>query len=129
LARVAAKLQQATDRVLALNPLGRGLKSESVAKAHDRLDDARLLRLLQHLPDKGAVDLDRIELKLAQMIEARIAGAEIVQRDAHADIAQFLKRGLGILQALHHRAFSDLDHQPIGRKRGSGENIQDSRRP
>jgi hypothetical protein len=39
-----------------------------------------------------------------------------------------LKRGLGIVQALHYRAFGDLDHQPSRRKRGPGENIQDSRR-
>ena len=55
------------------------------------------------------------------MIEAGIAGAEIVERNTHADIAKRLKHRLGLFNLLHHGSFGNLEHQPLRRKAKFGE--------
>jgi hypothetical protein len=42
----------------------------------------------QQFADEGAVDLQRVEREAPQVGQRRIAGAEVVQRDAHAQAAQ-----------------------------------------
>ena len=111
LTRVAAELHQPIQDLRGLDALGRGVQPERVAQADDRSHDPRLFGSIEHLRHEGTVDLDDVEIELAQMVEARIASAEIVERHAHPDIPQRSKHGLGLMQPLHDRALGDLDHQ------------------
>ncbi len=59
------------------------------------------------------------------MIEARIAGAEVVERDADAGLAQGAQGEFGRLHILHQGALGDLDLQPRRRKAGLAKDGQD----
>ena len=58
----------------------------------DAQDGERALRLLGELLDEELVDLDLVEVEAAEVAQRRIAGAEIVERDADADVAQLVER-------------------------------------
>jgi len=45
--------------------------------------------------------------------ERREAGAEIVQRKAHAELAQRMHGALYLLAAAHHRGFGEFEFQPV----------------
>jgi hypothetical protein len=57
-----------------------------------------------------------IELEVAKMIEAGIAGAEIIDRDLDADIAEPLQDSFGVIEAMHHRSLGNLDFKAPRRK-------------
>jgi hypothetical protein len=62
---------------------------------------------------EGAVDLHLLQREIVQVAEARIAGAEIVERDPHAErmqLRQHVVRQLGVAQ---QRGFGDLDLEPV----------------
>ena len=72
--------------------------------------------------DEALVDLDLVEREAAQIAERRIAGAEIVHRDAHAKAAQ-LHAASAIVSALlseQHR-FGDLQLEPLRRQAGRAQ--------
>jgi hypothetical protein len=48
---------------------------------------------LRDIGDEAAVDLDLVERKTLQVGQRGIAGAEIVQRDPHADRAKMMQNG------------------------------------
>src|SRR5688572_19918103 len=74
-----------------LDALGDHLEAERPPDADHRMDDGGVDRHAD-IADEGAIDLDLPERKAPQVIEARIAGAEIVEREGHAEP----------LQPLHH---------------------------
>jgi hypothetical protein len=71
--------------------------AKSKQGAHQRLS----FGLTIHAVDEAAVDLDLVDLEIAQMVKARIAGAEIVERDAHAGAAQSRQRLLRAFEVMH----------------------------
>src|SRR5260370_34124580 len=60
---------------------------------HYRLDNAGRPVRLSQVVDEAAVDLDFVERKALQIAERRIAGAEIVERDPHPDVAKLMQNG------------------------------------
>ena len=71
----------------------------------------------QQLLDERAVDLDLVEREALQIAEARIAGAEIVERDADAHAAQRMEDRDHASRAFQEDRFGDLDLEPV---RGRG---------
>ena len=72
--------------------------------------------IVRQLPHEGAIDLDLVEREGAQIAQARIAGAEIVHRDAHAEAAQLMQhREIGVVLGEQHR-FGDLELEPLRRR-------------
>ena len=60
---------------------------------------------------EAAVDLERVDLEAGQVAEGRVAGAEVVEVDLHAEgaeLGQGRHRRLGVL---HHRPLGDLEAQ------------------
>src|SRR5665213_906513 len=66
--------------------------------------------------DEAAVDLDLVERKALQVTERGIAGAEIVQRDPHAQLPQLMQRGECRLIVTNKHRLGDLELQPARRK-------------
>ncbi len=60
------------------------------------------------------------------MIEAGVAGAEIVERDLDADIAKLLQNSFGVIETVHHRGLGDLDLEAERRK---ASHLQDAEYP
>src|SRR6185369_10764060 len=88
----AARDAERLELGLGLDALGDHFHPQRAAEMDDRLDDRRALALAAHAVDEAAVDLEAIERELADIVEARIAGAEIVERDAETHLAQAVQR-------------------------------------
>ena len=84
-AAVGAKLHQLRGF---LDALGGGLDVERMGELGDRADDRARAVAGQQVLDEAAVDLELVEREALQIAERRIAGAEIVERDADAERAQ-----------------------------------------
>ncbi len=76
-------LRSARD-LLALDRLGDGLLAHDVADLVDRLDHRAVDRIVQHVRDEAAVDLQEIDRQVLQVAERRQADAEVVEREAAA---------------------------------------------
>src|SRR5690606_16578946 len=75
-----------------LDALDSGFHAERFGQADDRGDDlGAVLVLLGAGINEALVDLDLVERGGAQVAERRIAGAEIVEREAHAELLEDLE--------------------------------------
>ena len=64
----------------------------------------------------GSVDLDLVERKTRQLAQRRIAGAEIVERDRHADLPELMqhRQVLGLIFEQH--GLGDIELQSLRRQ-------------
>ena len=75
--------------------------------------------------DEAAVDLQLVEHRLVQIADRRIAGAEIVERDADAERAQALQHvERGAVVAEEH-AFGDFELEPVAGQLVAAERLAD----
>src|SRR5207244_13247092 len=83
LALLAAFGAQAAQLGFGFDAFGGDGDAEPLAEADDGTDDRLRVAIGIDFLHEGAVDLDLVERKTAQVTQARIAGAEIVHRAAH----------------------------------------------
>ena len=74
---------------------------------------------------KLGIDLELVERETAQIEQARIAGAEIVERKAHADGFQPQHRQFRGVEVAEERALGQLELQPVGVEIGLGQDALD----
>ena len=75
--------------LLGLDAFGGRRHAQADAEPGDGAHDGEGVHIgRRQIADEAAIDLDLVEGKLAQIAQRGIAGAEIVQRDAHADVVQ-----------------------------------------
>ena len=79
-----------------------------------RLDDDPVALAADQVGDQPAVDLDRVERQRRQIGKARIAGSEIVDRDAEARVAKKVEPLGDGLVVDQQRAFGDFRGDPLG---------------
>jgi hypothetical protein len=84
----AAELDQHRPLLGALNPFGDHLATGVIGHRDDPDDDRPGRDVAHHRGDERAVDLDLVEPELAQVGQLTEPGAEIVERDPGADVAQ-----------------------------------------
>src|SRR5882757_9158983 len=70
----------------ALDALGDDGQTKLPGKPNRRTDDRGVVVVGEQVEHERPVDLETVERKLLQIREARIAGAEIVEHDANAEI-------------------------------------------
>ena len=75
--------------------------------------------------DEAAVDLDLLHRQPLQVGQRRVAGAEVVDREPHPELAQVVQHGDGPVGVGHDRALGDLQGQPVGRDVVPGEQAGD----
>src|ERR1700688_1717866 len=80
-----------------------------MAERDDRLDDGPGMAGCAQRTDEGAVDLDLAEWELLQVAQARIAGAEIVECDAHPERAQCFEPLQSLLRIFDEHAFGHFE--------------------
>ena len=88
--------------------------AETAAEADDGMHDRRGVRRLLDAAHETGVDLELVEREAPQVEQARIAGAEIVEREAHADRFQAQHREFRGLQIAEQRAFGEFEFQAVG---------------
>ena len=122
---VAAGKPQQHPLLVVFHPLGQHLHAERVAERHDRLDDGAGVAGSPNEATKDAIDLEPVEGKFLQIAQARIAGAEIVERDAHAERPQRFEPRLRSLRIVDQDAFGHFEHDPRGSDAGFGHDRAD----
>ena len=97
--------------------------SDALDQLDHRLDDDPRLLAALDVGDQRRVELDPVERHRAQPGEVRIAGAEIVDRDARAVGAQRGDLGEHRLADFHRRALGELELDQRQRHAGVGEGL------
>src|ERR1700676_531278 len=84
---------------------------EALAHVNDGAHDFRVVGIGGDLADKGLVDFQDIDGKLAKIAEAGIAGAEVIHGEAYAHGFELLQYGGGGFGILHKHAFGELEFE------------------
>ena len=71
------------------HPLRDDPLAEGLAELDDRADQLPPLRIMIHMGHETSIDFYLVYRQVKKEAERRVAGAEIVERDANAVIAQF----------------------------------------
>jgi hypothetical protein len=81
----------------------------------------RLLGPAGHAVDERLVDLEGVDGEAAQVGQGRVAGAEVVDGQVHAERLELVQADDGHLQVVHQDALGDLQGQALGGEAGVAE--------
>jgi hypothetical protein len=73
--------------------------------------------------DERAVDLDHVDRQPLEVGQRRVAGAEIVDRDAQPPIPKEIDRLHRLLDVVHHGGPGDLDADMPAQSGGGAEHV------
>ena len=118
---VAAGEPQQHALLVGLDAFGQHFHAERMAERDDRLDDGAGMAGSAQRADEGAVDLDLAEREFLQIAQARIAGAEIVERNAHPERAQRFEPLQGLLRVFDENAFGHFEDDARRRNAAFGD--------
>src|SRR5437016_2358071 len=100
LAFVAVVLAQEGELLRGLHAFGEHTQAEAVAHGDDRLRKRRVAPAFDEARNERPVDLQAVDRQAGEVGEARIAGAEVVHRNLHAEpleVLQHAQRPLAIV--------------------------------
>ena len=92
--------------------LGNDLHFQVVAERDDGARDHGMA-VVQAAAQEGPVDLDEVDREFLQVAQARITGAEVVDRQAHAQRLQFGQRFHRLGWPVHQLAFRHFQFQHV----------------
>src|SRR5262249_27458757 len=124
--QIAARGGEERELLGRLDALGDDLEAEVMAERDDRAGDQRALAIDVDLVDERAVDLERVDLEAAEVGERRVAGAEVVDRDAHALGAQRADHRLHLRGVAHQHALGELELEAAPGKAVVAEAVRDA---
>src|ERR1041384_2306427 len=104
---VAAGEPQQNALLLGLHALAQNRETEGASERHDGLDDDAAVGGLAERDDETAVDLELVEWEALEIAEVGIAGAEVVERDADAELVQILNAFDHLVRIVDQHAFGD----------------------
>ena len=84
----------------------------------DRAQDVAVALVLGDAVDELAVDLDRLDREALDVVERRVAGAEVVEHQPHAEALEVLQHGGRRGRLLHQDALGQLEPQALRRHAG-----------
>src|SRR5262245_18525982 len=99
-----------------LDAFGDDGKAQKIGERDGADDDRRVVRARPQLVHEGLVDLEPVDRKLFQIGQAGIAGAEIVERDLHAELLHPPERLQRPLVVLEQNVFGDFQLKQMGRE-------------
>ena len=71
-----------------LDTLGNHPQAQDVPESDDGGDDGLVLGIGAQPANEGSVDLQRVHGQMLQVAQRRIAGSEVINRQAQSDVAQ-----------------------------------------
>ena len=122
---VAAVLPQHRLGIGALHALGDGPQPEAPAELDERPHDDGVLVVHGHRHDERLVDLQLGDRKAAQVGERGVAGAEVVDREPHAELLQPEEHGHRSVALAHDGRLGQLEGQGRGRHVGLLDRLAD----
>ena len=93
-------------------PSATTLQAETAREADDRLGDGGVLRIGLEVGDERDVDLQRVDREMLQVGQRRVAGAEIVDRDGEALVAQLMQHLADRVEVVQEARLRDLELDP-----------------
>ena len=125
---VAAEVAQAVPRGRRLDALGDDGQAEALGERDGRLDDRGVAVVLVHVEDEVLVDLQLVDGQVLEARERRVAGAEVVDREPDAELAQPREHAHRALRVGHDGVLGDLDAEPVRRDPGVAQQPADGLR-
>jgi hypothetical protein len=110
---VAPHLAQQRHLLLGVDALCDDLEVEAVRHRDHRPGDPRGRRIGVDVADEAPIHLQDVERKAPQVAERRVAGAEVVERNAHTDGPQVPQACRGVLVVRQQRALGELDLEQV----------------
>ena len=110
---IAVLRAQSLDLDLLLDALGQRDQTQGAAELDQGVDEGGGIGRTAHLRHERAVDLEHVDGELAEVGERRVAGAEVVDGDLHAEILETRQPVDGGVGVLHEHGFGDLDHEGL----------------
>ena len=111
---VAAELAQQGQLLGGLDAFGHHFQVEVVRQVDHRAHQLAVLGTILHAADEALVDLQQGDGQAVEVDEGGEAGAEVVQGETHADLAQGLHGLLHLLAAAHDRRLGEFELEPLG---------------
>jgi hypothetical protein len=99
---------------LRLDPFGHDGEAESVRQRGDARDDRSVVRVAGHRHDERPVDLQLLDGEPPQVGQRGIPGAEVVDRQVHAQLPETLQDPDCAIRVIHQHGLGDLQPQCIG---------------
>ena len=96
------------------HPFGDGLQVELVGEINEGAHQILVGGVMLEVAAEGAVELDDIDRQVAQVAERGEAGAEIIDGDTAADVAQRFHEAEGFLEIAEGNGFGDLHGEAVG---------------
>ena len=110
---VALQIQHQLGLALGLDALGHGRHAQRARNADGGLDQHPVVLHRLRMSDEAAVDLDRVHRQLVQTGQRGVTGAEVVQRQLHAQVLEVAQGQLhGFV--LRRQALGHLQLQALG---------------
>ena len=108
-----------------LHAFGGHPHAETAAETDDGVHDRGRVRRGLDAAHEARIDLELVEREPPQIEQARIAGAEVVERKTHADRLEPQHRQFRRFQVAEERAFRELELEPAGVEIGFLEDALD----
>ena len=70
--------------------LGNRFDTETASEVDDRLDDRLVFRIVRETSDEGLIDLQLVGAESLEVTQRGIAGAEVIDRDAHTECVELV---------------------------------------
>src|SRR5207342_2362307 len=99
-----------------LDLFGDGALADHVGDVADRTHDRLRQRRGFEAADEAAVDLDVVDVEIAEVAERTEAGAEVVQREAATEVAHLADEALRALAIADDAGFGDFQAQVLRRE-------------
>jgi hypothetical protein len=96
-----------------LHALGEHAEIQAAAEHQHRPDDGRIVQILGHPAHEGLIDLQLVQRETLQVRQRGIAGAEVVDRELHAERLEGTQDFDAALDIDHCGAFGDFQLQVL----------------
>ncbi|MNY43724.1 hypothetical protein D3C86_1787030 [compost metagenome] len=100
--------------LLGLDAFGDDIQIEAPAQADDRADQGGIVGVIAQATNERLIDFQHIDGEPAQIAQAGISGAEVIDGQPNPQHLQPVQRGHGRLDVLHQYTFGDLQFQQAG---------------
>src|SRR5207253_6263056 len=110
-----------------LDAFGDDGEAQRMRHLDDGAHDGRVAALLQDARDERAVDLQRRKREAREIREARVTGAEVVDRDADAGRRERAHGADRVIGILHQLALGNLELEKLWRDGGRVDDRADAR--
>ena len=113
-----AEVAQPARLLARLDALGDDRDVHRAGHRDDRPQDVAVALVLGHAGDELAVDLDRLDREALDVVQGGVAGAEVVEHQAHAEALEVLEHRGRRGALLHQHALGQLEPEALGRHAG-----------